>query len=178
MSRWRIAVVGLLLGAPFAVLAALGWYFLYLRWGIWTWWPFATSLAVGYGLALYWQRQRRLLPLIEVPPPDHWTDRDKNASKLIDQRIAQASALSVDQLTDFEFYRRTTMEMARQFADFYHPEATDPLTHLTAPEVLAVAELVAHDLAVLLDQYVPGAHRLSLAEWQQAQLWAKRLTEG
>jgi len=178
MSRWRIAVVGVLLGAPFAILAGLGWYFLYQRWGIWTWWPLALAMAIGYGLALYWQRQRRLLPLIELPPPDHWTDRDKNASTLIDKRLAQASKLSVDQLTDFEFYRKTTMEMAREFAEYYHPGAKDPLTHLTAPEVLAVAELVAHDLADLLDQYVPGAHRLSLDEWQQAQLWAKRLTEG
>ncbi len=64
MSRWRLAVVTVLLGGPFAILALLGWYFLWLRWGIWTWWPFAACMAVGYALALYWQRKRRLLPVV------------------------------------------------------------------------------------------------------------------
>lgn len=178
MSRWRLAVVAVFLLGPVAVLAGLGWLFLYQRWGIWTWWPLATSLAVGYGLALYWQRQRRLLPLGELPPPPHWTDRDREASKLIDARLAAASQLDVNQLTDFEFYRKTTLEMAQELAVFYHPKTKDPLTHLTAPEVLAVAELVSHDLAELVDQYVPGSHRLSLRDWQEAQRWAKRINAG
>jgi predicted GTPase len=178
MSRWRLAVVAVFLGGPFAVLAGLGWYFLYQKWGIWTWWPLAASLAVGYGLALYWQRQRRLLPLAELPPPAHWTERDQQASKLIDARLAGAAKVDVKLLTDFEFYRKNTLEMAQEFAVFYHPKTKDPLTHLTAPEVLAVAELVAHDLAELVDQYVPGSHRLSLRDWQEAQRWALRLNAG
>jgi hypothetical protein len=178
MSRWRIAVVGVFLIGPFAILAGLGWYFLYQQWGLWTWWPLATSLAVGYGLAYYWQRQRRLLPLPEAPVPEHWTDRDESARKLIDARLANAGKLDIRQLTDFEFYRQTTLEMAHELASFYHPKAKDPLSHLTAPEVLAVVELVSHDLAELVDRYVPGANRLSLTEWQEAQRWAKRLTDG
>jgi predicted GTPase len=178
MSRWRIAVVAVLLGGPFAVLAGLGWYYLWLKWGIWTWWPLAASLALGYGLALLWQRQRRLLPLGELPPPEHWTERDQRASKLIEDRIARSIDLNVDQLTSFDFYQKTTLEMANQLAAFYHPEAIDPLSHLTAPEVLAVAELVSHDLAELVDKYLPGGHRLSLGEWQQAQRWAQRINEG
>jgi predicted GTPase len=178
MSRWRIAVVAALLGGPFAVLVALGWYFLRLRWGIWTWWPLAGALALGYGLALYWHRQRRLLPLGEAPPPEHWTERDTLASQLIEDRIARTVKLNVNQLTDFEFYRQTTQDMAYELARFYHPSAQDPFSHLTAPEILAVAELVSHDLAELVNQYVPGGQRLSLGEWQQAQRWAKRLTDG
>src|SRR5262249_50280523 len=30
----------------------------------------------------------------------------------------------------------------------------------------------------LVDQYIPGVHRLTLREWEQAQRWGKRLTEG
>jgi predicted GTPase len=178
MSRWRIAVVAVLLGGPFAALAGLGWYFLWLKWGIWTWWPLAASMALGYGLALFWQRQRRLLPLGELPLPEHWTERDQRASKLIADRVARSTDFTVDQLTSFDFYQKTTLEMANELAAFYHPEATDPLSHLTAPEVLAVAELVSHDLAELVDKYVPGGHRLSLGEWQQAQRWAQRINEG
>jgi GTPase Era involved in 16S rRNA processing len=178
MSRWRLAVVAVLLGGPFAALALLGWYFLWLRWGVWTWWPLAASMALGYGLALYWQRRRRLLPLAEPPPPEHWTDRDREASRVIDGRLARASTLSVDQLTDVEFYRKTTIELAHELAVFYYPGAQDPLSHLTAPEVLAVAELVSHDLAEMVEHYVPGGNRLSLRDWQTAQRWAKRVTEG
>jgi predicted GTPase len=178
MNRWRIAVVAVLLGGPFAALAGLGWYFLYLKWGIWTWWPLAASLGLGYGLALYWQRQHRLLPLDELPPPEHWTERDQRASKLIEDRIARSASLNVEQLTSFEFYRQTTLAMANELAAFYHPDAKDPLSHLTAPEVLAVAELVSHDLAELVDKYLPGGHRLSLREWQEAQRWALRINEG
>jgi predicted GTPase len=178
MSHWRLAVVVVFLLGPVAVLAGLGWYFLWQQWGLWTWWPLAASLGVGYGLALYWQRQRRLLPLAELPPPTHWTDRDREASKLIDARLAGAARLDVNLLTDFEFYRKTTLEMAQQLAVYYHPKTKDPLTHLTAPEVLAVAELVSHDLAELVDQYVPGSHRLSLRDWQEAQRWAKRINAG
>jgi uncharacterized protein len=178
MSRWRIAVVAVLLGGPIAVLVGLGWYFLWLRWGVWTWWPLAISLALGYALALYWHRQRRLLPLGELPPPEHWTDRDRRASQLIEERIARSSNLDANQLTDFEFYRQTTLEMANEMAAVYHPNAKDPYSHLTVPEVLAVAELVSHDLAGLVDTYVPGGHRLSLREWQEAQRWALRINEG
>jgi predicted GTPase len=178
MSRWRIGVVAVFLGGPFAILAGLGWYFLYVRWGVWTWWLLATSMAIGYGLALYWQRQRRLLPLGEAIEPAHWTDRDDRARARIDKRLADAVTLDVKQLTDFEFYRQTTLEMAGELARFYRPTAKDPLRHLTAPEVLAVVELVSHDLSELVDQYLPGGHRLTLGEWQEAQRWAKRLTEG
>ncbi len=178
MSRWRLAVVAVLLGGPFAALALFGWYFLWLRWGIWTWWPLAACMALGYGLALYWQRQRRLLPLAELPPPGHWTDRDRRASRLVEDRLARAPDLTYEQLTSFDFYHKTTMDMARELAAFYHPDATDPLTHLTAPEVLAVAELVSHDLAELVDKYMPGGHRLSLHDWQEAHKWARRLTAG
>jgi predicted GTPase len=178
MSRWRIAVVGLLIGGPFAAFVGLGWYFLWERWGVWTWWAMAAPMALGYGLALYWQRQRRLLPLVEFPTPDHWTERDRRAGQLIDARLARAGELDVERLTDFEFYRQTTLDMARELTAIYYPSAKDPLSHLTAPEILAVTELVAHDLAELTDRYVPGAHRLSLHDWQEAQRWAKRLTDG
>lgn len=178
MSRWRLAVVGGLLGAPLVVLMVLGWYFLWKQWGLWTWWPFGASLALGYGLALYWQRQRRLLPLVETPTPGHWTERDHRASQLVEARVARAAQLDAAKLTDLEFYQATTLEMARELAAFYYPNAKDTLTHLTIPEVLACAELVAHDLAELVEQYLPGGRHLSLDDWRLAQLWSQRLLDG
>lgn len=86
--------------------------------------------------------------------------------------------MSYEQLTNLDLYRQTTLDMARELGAFYRPGATDPLSHLTAPEVLAVVELVAHDLAETVDRYVPGGHRLTLHDWQDAHKWAMRLTEG
>jgi hypothetical protein len=54
MSRWRIVVVILLLAGPFAVLAAVGAYYLWtLPWGFLSWWALAGSIAAGYLLAWY-----------------------------------------------------------------------------------------------------------------------------
>ena len=48
MSRWRIAVVAVLLAGPFVVLAALGGYHLWAGgWGFYAWWPMAASLGLG-----------------------------------------------------------------------------------------------------------------------------------
>src|SRR5262249_10330590 len=50
--------------------------------------------------------------------------------------------------------------------------ATDPIAKLTIPEILAVVELAAHDLAELVDQYVPGGHLLTIHHLRQAKLAA------
>jgi predicted GTPase len=39
---------------------------------------------------------------------------------------------------------------------------------LTIPEILAVVELAAHDLARMVDQYLPGGHLLTVNNWRQA----------
>ena len=36
------------------------------------------------------------------------------------------------------------------------------------PEILAVVELAAHDLAEMVDRYLPGGHLLTIRDWQRA----------
>src|SRR5262249_2251258 len=76
--------------------------------------------------------------------------------------------LPPEKLGDIQFYLDTARAMAQELAQFYHPKTTDPVSNLTIPEILAVVELASHDLAEMTQQYLPGGHLLTVANWRQA----------
>jgi predicted GTPase len=169
MSRWRLAVLVVLIAAPFVFLAGLGSYSLYERhWGFVAWWPMTGCLALAYLLGWYWQRKNRLLPAMDFHASVQWTERDAEAWKLVEARAKAADKLSPDQLATLQFYVDTAQEMALELARAYHPGARDPVGELTIAEVLAVVELASHDMAELVDKYLPGGHLLTIRNWQQA----------
>jgi predicted GTPase len=168
MSRGRIALlVGLWL-TPVAVLVGVGSYALWV-WGWWfyAWWPLAGCIAAAYLLGWYWQRSRRLLP----PTNDqasHWTDRDREAWKLVEGRAQKIKDVPIEQLENLHYYVDAGRDMAEELARLYHPKSSDPLGRVTIPELLTVAELAAHDLRELVDKYLPGGHLLTVNHWRQA----------
>jgi small GTP-binding protein len=169
MSRWRIVVVALLTVGPFAVLAGIGSYYLWSNnLGFAFWWVMAACLSAGYLLGWYWQHKRRLLRPPSFDPPLYWTDRDKHAWELVKARAEAAPRLDPDKLTDFQFYTQQAQDMAQELAAFYNPGADDPVGALTIPELLAVVELAAQDLAQLIDRYVPGGHLLTVNDLRLA----------
>jgi predicted GTPase len=169
MSRWRIVVVAFLVAIPFGTLAAVGSYFLWKEgWGFILWWPMAASMILGYALALYWQKRKQLLRPVDFAPPDRWTQRDKQAWKLVEQRAEAAVKLDPERLASVPFYLDAAQEMALELARFYHPKSKDPLGSLTIPEILAVIELASHDLAEMVDNYLPGGHLLTVNDWRRA----------
>src|SRR5262249_23773858 len=107
-----------------------------------------------------------------------WTDRDRQAWQKVEVRAAQSSGLDAARLTDLSLYQSTTLEMAHELATYYHPRAHDPFGQLTVPEILAVAELVSHDLAELVNRYVPGGRRRAGEEWGSAHRWGERAGQG
>jgi predicted GTPase len=170
MNRWRAAVLTILLVSPFLFLSGLGAYYLWVNhWSFIAWWPMAACLALAYFLAWYWQRQQKLLRAVSFEPPVQWTDRDRQAWRLVEARAQAASGLDVNKLTEFRFYFDIGQEMALELAQFYHPGAQDPIGALTVPEVLAVVQLSAQDLAEMVDHYVPGSHLLTINAWRKAQ---------
>lgn len=174
MSRWRILVALFLITTPVLVLAGFGSYFLWEHsLALWVWWPLTLVMISGYTLALYWQKKRQLLRPVDFTAPRHWTDRDHEAFRLVEARAAASSKFSADQLSDPKFYFETAQEMALELARFYHPNAKDPIGSLTIPEILAVIELASHDLAEIVDRYVPAGHLLTVDNWNQA----KKATE-
>jgi predicted GTPase len=169
MSRWRILLVVGLLAVPFAGLAVIGSYYLWtLHWGFYAWWLMFASMALGYVLGWYWQHKRRLLRMPEFTAPVHWTERDAEAWRLVAARAQAAVSLPVEKLSEIAQYEAEARQMALELAAFYHPGASDPVSNLTIPEVLAVIELAARDLGELVDRYLPGGHLLTVGDWRRA----------
>lgn len=169
MSRWRIVLVLALIVAPFLFLAGAGSYYIWsMRWGFFAWWPLALCMGIGYTLGWYWQRKRLLLHPPDFTVPRHWTERDTGAWRLVEERAKAAASLPTEKLSSLSHYLSTAEEMAGELAAFYHPGATDPVSNLTVPEILAVVELAAQDLTELVDRYVPGGHLLTINDWRRA----------
>src|SRR5207302_8267610 len=79
-----------------------------------------------------------------------------------------AAAIASDKFVGIQLYVDTAKDIALELARAYHPDAADPISTLTIPEILAVVELAAHDLAELVDRYFPGGHLLTVKNFRQA----------
>src|SRR5262249_25872900 len=112
--------------------------------------------------------KQSLLRPPDFQPPSMTTDRDRQAWKLVEDRAKEATKLPPDKFLEFQFYVNTAQEMALELARSYHPSATDPISKLTIPEILAVVELAAHDLADLVDKSLPGTPLLPIHHLRQA----------
>jgi uncharacterized protein len=169
MSRWRIAVIVTLILIPFVAFCVIGSYYLWIS-GLTmlVWWPLFLIMTAGYVLAWYWQKNRKLLPDVDFTPPLEWTERDKEAWKLIEARGKAAATLPVEKFMDVNFYLETAQEMALELARFYQPKAKDPIDNVTVPEILAVIEFAAHDLSLTVEQYLPAGNLLTVRNWKQA----------
>jgi uncharacterized protein len=171
MSRWRILTVIALLVLPVLIMAGAGWYLLWVDypfWGAWIWVPMTLCMAVGWVLAYYWQRNKTLIQPVNFEPNVRWTDRDLQAWKLVEARASSAKHIDGDKLVDPKFYLAIAEEMGLELAAFYHPRAKDPIGNLTVPEILAVVELASHDLAEMVEKYLPGGHLLTINDWKRA----------
>jgi predicted GTPase len=174
MTKLRIVLVAILFAAPFAFMMGVGGYHLYATgWSYYAWWPMAVSMTVAYVLAWSWTRQSRgVLPKTGVAePPGYWTDRDRDAWKIVEAKAATLTAPTADELADTRRYADEAIALALEIARIYAPSATDPFGHLTLPEILTCAELVSHDLAARVNKYVPGSHLMRVNDWKTARKW-------
>ncbi len=167
--QWRLAVLALLVLAPFLFLIGAGSWWLW-REGLWfyAWWPLAGSVALAVALGYYWQRKQRLLPGPDFSAPLHWTDRDRQAWLLVEARAKAVKSLPPAKMMEAQFYADLAKEMTLELARCYHPQARDPIGNITIPELLAVMELAAGDLAEMVDDYLPGGHMLTINHWRSA----------
>ncbi len=166
--RWRVLILVMLTAAPFLFILGFGAFQLWRTgWSFWIWWPMAGCLALAYVLGAHWQKKRRLLRL-DTNIPLHWTDRDREAWRVVIVRADAAAKLDAEKLSSVPFYAATAQEMALELAQFYHPGAQDPIGSLTLPEILAVVELAASDLAEMVDQYLPGGHFMTINHLRRA----------
>jgi predicted GTPase len=169
MSRWRIALVLGLILVPFIVLAGIGSYQLWIGgWAFIVWLPLALCTGLGYWLAWHWQRKKRLLGAPEFEPLPRWTERDREAFKLVEAKAKAGAELPGEKLSELQHYFTTAQDLAKELAAFYHPNKAEPMANVTVPEVLVVVELAAHDLCEMVDKHLPGGHLLTINQWRQA----------
>lgn len=172
MSTRRLIAVALLALAPFAFLTAVGSYHLYSTgWGFIAWWPMMGCFALAYFLGWRWTRRSRakLLPDIGIgEPPATWTDRDRQAWRVVEARAAAVTTISAEEVVDAHRYADTAIALALDVARVYRPDAADPFGHLTLPEIVTCAELVARDLNDRVTKYVPGSHLFRVDDWKSA----------
>ena len=179
--RLRIAAVAFFFLAPMAFIIGVGVYHLWATgWGFIAWWPMAGCFLLAYYLAYRFTKRKAdvLLPntgLDEVP--SYWTERDREAWKSVQAFAENAPPPSTDEISDMNRYAHDAQALAGKVTHFYKPGATDPFSHLTLPEILACGELIAHDLARLVNKYVPGSHALTVnnfKQFRQAADWYER----
>lgn len=185
--KFRVAAVTVLALAPVAFLAGVGTYHLWDRgYSFPAWAGMAVCFLAAYGLAWYWTRKGSLRSALPSTGPEtapgYWTDRDREAWKLVEAHAASAEGLTAEQMADSNRYAADANELALKVARVYVPGAANPFGHLTLPEILACGELVSHDLNELVNEYVPGSHLLTVNDWvrtrkyaDQAAVWYPRL---
>lgn len=163
--RWYI-LLGLFL-LPVMILAGLGFYLLWQSgWGLLLGWGLLGCIGLAYFLALRWQKKQKLLqPPMEIPLV--WTERDHQAWKIVEQHTGRVKGFRADQLVSVKTYQDTAETLALELARFYHPKSADPISALTIPEILTVVELATHDLAQMVDAYLPGGHLLTIRDFQR-----------
>ena len=178
--KWQIAVVTTLVVVPVLFLVSVGLYHLWDRgWSFIAYWPMAACLLGAYVLSWYWTRRLRKAPLptATAPLPGYWTDRDKQAWKTVEDRIAALKPQSPKEMTELNLYATMAQELALPIARVYNPKSHDPFSHLTLPEILACGELVTEDLNRLVEEFVPGSHILSIGDMMRIRTVVDQATD-
>lgn len=131
---------------------------------IWLWWILPVCWGLTWFLAKLWPVSRSA----DEPPPtaDHFTKRDAGAAEIVRQFQEQVDNVTPKDLTDMHFYLRQFESLARELAGYYHPDAADPFSSLTIPEIAAAIRLVADDLEQLVLQSIPGSRLLTVKQWR------------
>ena len=167
MKRWRSTLVLGLFALPLVILFLLGTYALFIRgWLFWSWW----LLPICWGLAFYlarrgaWRADLKQSAQSEIP--SYWTDRDREAWRIVEKRSEDARGIAPISLVDPNYYMRSAQSLLLDITRFYHPNAEDPLGPMTVTEVLTAAQLALEDLTELIEVYVPGSRHLTVSRWR------------
>ncbi|MSR59697.1 MAG: hypothetical protein EXS05_18985 [Planctomycetaceae bacterium] len=177
ISRRSILVACLLL-IPVLTYAVAGGYALWTT-GLfaWVWWMAPACWLLAWGLAWFWRLGQLTQPSQDLPVASHWTARDQQAALIVREYQQKVEQLPPDKLTDLQHYQTEVQSLAIGLARRYHPEANDPLTSLTIPEILAAVRLAVDDLEQWTLTSVPGSRLLTINHWrklQSAPKWIRR----
>ena len=179
MISRRSIIVGLLILLPVAVYVILGGVALW-KTGLfkWVWWLAPACWVLAWCLATFKRQRSRASPQSELPIPPHWTPRDQEAAAIVRDYQKKVEQLAPEQFIDLRHYQAEIVSLATALARHYHPKATDPLSSLTVPEILAAARLAVDDMEHWTLTALPGSRLLTVRQWrmlQSAPTWIRRI---
>ena len=179
MISRRSAVIGLLVFLPVVIYGVLGGFALWetglLRRA---WWVAPAFWLAAWLLGQFWRAGHPLRLGHAVPIAAHWTPRDEQGALIVREFQQQVDQLTPAELTDPDFYRQQAQKLATALARNYFPDAADPFSSLTVPEVLAAVRLALDDMEQWLLTSLPGSRLLSIKQWQSLQhapKWIRRI---
>ena len=161
------ALVLLLLTVPYVLLITAGSVWLWQE-GILWWWAAAACVCtlVGWRLAV-WLRAKQPDVTARVPAGDAWTPIGQQAwedVEVVARRVQAEDDLPLDRI---EPLVELIQEVLRTVARRFHPGSDQPQFEIPVPHVLRIVELVAGDLRDVFSEHVPGAHVLTLNDFQR-----------
>ena len=169
LKQWRVWVLTVLLVGPVLAYVVFGSIWLWERGWLW----FAALVWIAAGtvfsiLAARWTKNvYAIMPPLDWDSPATFSPRDREAWKIIDQASDSGEALAMEELIEPDLYIGTGRKLLRQLAEFYHPNAKNPLDEVPLIELLTALELASEDLAQLSRQ-VPGGDMITLSHWRRA----------
>jgi uncharacterized protein len=180
LLRPRTLVLLSLMLLPVLVYLALGGYTLWQS-GVlaWVWWLLPVCWGVTWIVARLWKTEA-IHEDQSIRAAGHWTDRDRKAVEIVHAFQRQVDSVSMQQLTDPHFYVDQVKSLSLQLAQHYHPQAEDPFSARTAPEVVAAVRLAIDDLERWMLKSAPGSRMLTIKQWrmlQHAPKWLQRLQQ-
>lgn len=171
-TRWLIHL--LVLGLPFGVPLAAGFYWLWQQQWLLLWLA-AWSLLGGiwWLLSRFMSRSGQELELIDLTPSVEQTEQGKRAYEKIEQ-ISTVYRDSNPDLESLEFYTQALTETMKAVAEQYYPQRKNALLEIKLPHLLKIIEMLAQELRVNLADNVPGSHMLSVNDMLRSRRLLKR----
>lgn len=173
----RLWVMIALTAVPVALYIVFGAYALWKTdLLIWLWWILPLGWALSFLLAKLWPAQPKTDA--RAPAAKHWTPRDQEAAEIVLRYQQRVDALTPAQLTSAQFYIDQFQELSNELATYYHPDASDPFSSLTVPELAAAVRLVADDWEQIVLNSLPGSRLLTVNQWRSfgnTPKWANRI---
>ena len=167
MKTWQSVVLLVLVCFPLILFAVLGAVALWQTGGfLWSWPALPLCWAIAYFLGKRWRTGWIGLSDDDVKAQPYWTPRDEQALKIVKQHRQEVESISSQQFVDPQFYLQSAQDLALKIARHYHPQAKDPLSSLTLPEVLAAAHLALEGTETWVRRTIPAGHLLTIGQWR------------
>jgi uncharacterized protein len=160
-------LVLLLMTVPYVLLVLAGSLWLWQERMLW-WWAGAACVGtlVGWRLAV-WLRAKQPAVTARVSAGDTWTPLGRQAWEDVEVVARRVQAEDDVPLDRIEPLMGLVQEVLQTVARRFHPRSDQPELEIPVPHVLRIVELVSGDLREAFSEHVPGAHVLTLRDFQR-----------